>query len=238
MTTITTVAFDADDTLWRNEELFTHAQQRFFDLLSPYHDQDYIKGHLERVQIENISHFGYGIKGFTLSMIETSIGLTEGRITGYEIHQIIQLAKEMVQAPVEILNGVQAALDLLKGRVQLMIITKGDLLDQEGKVARSKLAKHFDFIEVVSEKNVQTYSELLKRYQIVPSEFLMIGNSVKSDILPVLDLGANAIHVPYHSTWVHEQVDKTTLSKYDILEANEMDSAMDILMNTYQIKGF
>ncbi|TDO96774.1 HAD family hydrolase [Marinomonas balearica] len=237
MNTITTVAFDADDTLWRNEEIFTHAQQRFFDLLTPYHDEDYIKSHLEKVQIDNISHFGYGIKGFTLSMIETAIGLTEGRINGYEIHQIIQLAKEMLKAPVEILDGVHDALASLKGKVQLMIITKGDLLDQEGKVARSKLAKYFDFIEVVSDKNPKTYSDLLDRYQIQKTEFLMIGNSLKSDILPVLDIGSNAIHVPYHSTWVHEQVDSKTLQNYDILEAKGMSRAMDLLLETYKFKG-
>lgn len=211
---ITTIALDADDTLWRNEEIFMEAQGTFIELLEPYHDKSYILSHLEGVQVRNLRHFGYGIKGFTLSMIETAIELTEGRISGHEIHQIIQLAKNMVSEPVTLLPHVQEVVEGLRGQYQLMVITKGDLLDQESKLARSGIADWFDLIEIVSDKTEESYRQILSRYQIPVDQFIMVGNSLKSDVLPVLDLGASAIHIPYHSTWVHEQVDDATLSKY------------------------
>lgn len=211
---ITTIAFDADDTLWRNEEVFMHAQECFINMLLEYHDRAYIVSHLEKIQIRNISDFGYGIKGFTLSMIETAIELTDGRILGHEIHEIIQLAKEMVAAPIHLLPNMKASLHALKNDYQLMAITKGDLLDQESKFSRSGISDLFDYIEIVSEKNPQTYLTILEKYQIHTHEFLMVGNSLKSDVLPVLDIGSMAVHIPYHSTWVHEQVDQATLDKY------------------------
>ena len=211
---ITTIAFDADDTLWRNEEIFTQAQAHFIDMLLGYHEKEYIVSHLEKVQIRNISTFGYGIKGFTLSMIETAIGLTEGRILGHEIHGIIELSKKMLEEPITLLPDVKETLLALQGKYQLMAITKGDLLDQESKFARSGIANLFDYIEIVSEKKPETYRNILDQYQINNDEFLMIGNSLKSDILPVLDIGSTAIYIPYHSTWVHEQVDEKTLQQY------------------------
>lgn len=214
---ISTIAFDADDTLWRNEEIFKEAQAHFINMLLDYHDRDFIQSHLERVQIRNIAAFGYGVKGFTLSMIETAIELTEGRILGHDIHSIIELSKEMLAAPITLLPHVKETLIALQEDYQLMAITKGDLLDQEGKFARSDIAELFDYIEIVSEKKPETYENILTQYQINKHEFLMIGNSLKSDILPVLDIGATAIYVPYHSTWVHEQVDETTLRKYEPL---------------------
>jgi len=138
---ITTIAFDADDTLWRNEDVFLSTQQHFVEMLSSYHSKEYILERLNEVQISNLSNFGYGIKGFTLSLIETAISLTEGRITGYEVHEIIQLAKQMLAAPVHMLPGIEELLRSLKGKCQLMVITKGDLLDQEGKLARSGLSE-------------------------------------------------------------------------------------------------
>ncbi|MBJ7538213.1 HAD family hydrolase [Marinomonas transparens] len=215
---IQTIAFDADDTLWRNEEIFLHAQDKFIEMLLPYHDEAFIRSHLNGIQIRNLQHFGYGIKGFTLSMIETSIELTEGRISGTEIHQIIQLARKMLASPVELLPGVEQVLAELKGKFRLMVITKGDLLDQEGKLTRSELADYFDIIEIVSDKTPYTYQQILKRYQILPESFLMVGNSLKSDILPILDIGAHALHIPYHSTWDHEQVEKEVLLQYPQLE--------------------
>ncbi|PYF84840.1 MULTISPECIES: HAD family hydrolase [Marinomonas] len=211
---IQTIAFDADDTLWRNEDIFINAQSDFISLLLPYHDEAYVRSHLAAVQIKNLEHFGYGIKGFTLSMIETAIELTEGRITGTEIHQIIELAKRMLASPVELLPGIKKVLSELKGQFNLFVITKGDLLDQESKLARSGIADYFDAIEIVSDKNSEAYEQILKRHQISADNFLMIGNSLKSDILPVLDLGARAIHVPYHSTWEHEEVSDETLLQY------------------------
>jgi putative hydrolase of the HAD superfamily len=213
-TNIRTIAFDADDTLWRNEDIFIHAQDEFMRLLLPYHDEAYIRAHLAEVQIKNLTHFGYGIKGFTLSMIETAIELTEGRISGKEIHEIIELAKRMLASPVELLDNIQDVLSKLKGHYQLLVITKGDLLDQESKLARSGIADYFDVIEVVSDKTSDAYAQILQRHKISTDQFLMVGNSLKSDILPVLDLGAQALHIPYHSTWDHEQVNDEVLLQY------------------------
>jgi putative hydrolase of the HAD superfamily len=214
---IKTIAFDADDTLWRNEDIFIHAQDEFINLLLAYHDEPYIRSHLGEVQIKNLEHFGYGIKGFTLSMIETAIELTEGRITGNEIHEIIQLAKCMLASPVELLPDIKSVLEQLKGQYRLLVITKGDLLDQESKLARSGIADYFDAIEIVSDKTSAAYQQILQRHKIPVEQFLMIGNSLKSDILPVLDLGAKALHVPYHSTWDHELVNDEILIGYQNL---------------------
>lgn len=211
---ISTIAFDADDTLWRNEEIFMKAQETFINMLTPYHDKEYISSHLGDIQIRNLSVFGYGIKGFTLSMIETAISLSEGRISGREIHDIITLAKEMVAAPIHLLPDVVDTIQALKGKYQLMVITKGDLLDQESKLARSGIADLFDYIEIVSDKNPQSYLSILNQYQIQKDSFLMLGNSMKSDVLPLLDIGVKAIHVPYHSTWAHEEVAAEDLAAY------------------------
>ncbi len=204
--TITTVAFDADDTLWANEDLFVAAQTRYTALLAPYrHDWD--AQELHATEQRNLAYFGYGIKGFTLSMIETAIQISDGAITGREIGQIIDLAREMVHAPLTLLPHVADVIPALAQTYRLMLITKGDLFDQEAKIARSGLADYFRHIEVVSEKNSSTYARILRRHDINPSEFVMIGNSLRSDILPVVALGAHAIHVPYHLTWQHEHVD-------------------------------
>ncbi|WP_438465256.1 HAD family hydrolase [Marinomonas sp. PE14-40] len=218
---ISTIAFDADDTLWRNEEIFMKAQETFINMLTDYHDEDYISSHLAEIQVRNLSLFGYGIKGFTLSMIETAIELSEGRIRGHEIHNIITLAKDMVAAPIHLLPNVVDTIKVLKGKYQLMVITKGDLLDQEGKLARSGIADLFDYIEIVSEKKPASYQEILTRYQIPKETFLMLGNSMRSDVLPLLDIGVKAIHVPYHSTWAHEQVDDNELNAYGDIETFE-----------------
>lgn len=232
-TNIKAIAFDADDTLWRNEEIFIHAQDEFIRMLMPYHDESYIRSHLNTVQIENLENFGYGIKGFTLSMIETAITLTEGRVTGTEIHEIIQLSKCMLSSPVELLPNVEGVLSSLKGHFQLFVITKGDLLDQESKLARSGVADYFDVIEIVSDKNANAYEQILQRHNVSASNFLMVGNSMKSDILPVLDVGAQALHVPYHSTWTHEEVTEDVLLNYPQLESlNDISELVVWLKNS------
>lgn len=214
---LTTIAFDADDTLWRNEDVFLSTQEYFVQMLESYHSREYILERLNEVQIENLSNFGYGIKGFTLSLLETAIVLTEGRVTGYEIHEIIQLAKQMLAAPVQLLPGIEQLLQSLKGKCQLMVITKGDLLDQEGKLARSGLSEYFDWYEVMSNKKIANYQKVFEDLQLNPSEVLMIGNSMRSDVLPVLDAGAHALHVPYHTTWSHEQVTEAELANYPMI---------------------
>ncbi|WP_421852006.1 HAD family hydrolase [Marinomonas sp.] len=227
---IQTIAFDADDTLWRNEDIFIHAQDEFINLLLSYHDEAYIRSHLGEVQINNLEHFGYGIKGFTLSMIETAIELTEGRISGSEIHEIIQLAKCMLASPVELLPNIEQVLSQLKGQFRLLVITKGDLLDQESKLARSGVADYFDAIEIVSDKAAEAYQQILQRHKFSAENFLMVGNSLKSDILPVLDIGAQALHIPYHSTWDHEKVTDETLLRYPQLTTlNDISELLDWL---------
>lgn len=203
---ITTIAFDADDTLWHNERIFLSTKDKYTSLLAEYHDKVYIERHLDATETKNIKHFGYGVKGFTLSMIETACELTEGRITGDKIKQIIQFAKEMLASPIEVLDGVKDTIESLSGEYRLMCITKGDLLDQEAKLARSGLGEYFDALEIVPRKVAQTYEDILRRHNISKDEFVMVGNSLKSDILPVIEIGAKAVFVPYETEWFHEAV--------------------------------
>jgi putative hydrolase of the HAD superfamily len=198
------IAFDADDTLWHNERLYVNAQARFAQLLSHYHNPEWIGERLYQTETHNIQHFGYGIKAFALSMIETAVELTEGRLSGQDVQALIDLAKEMLSAKVELLEHVAETIPQLAANYQLMVITKGDLLDQETKIARSGLGKYFQQVEIVSQKTPETYLRLLKKASIPPERFLMVGNSLKSDILPILELGGNAVHIPYETTWLHE----------------------------------
>ena len=198
------IAFDADDTLWHNEPLYIDIQTRFKHLLSSYHSPEWVDRKLFDTEMRNLKHFGYGIKGFTLSMIETAIELTEGRISGSEIQKIIDYAREMLETRLELIEHVEQTLAELSQSYPLMIVTKGDLLDQEAKIANSGLAQYITSIEVVSNKTQESYASILSRYKIAPQRFLMVGNSLKSDIQPVLELGGVAVHIPYHLTWVHE----------------------------------
>ena len=215
------IAFDADDTLWHTEELYVGTQDRFKQLLAPYHSAEWIDKKLFDTEMRNLAVFGYGIKGFTLSMIETAIELTEGRIGGGEIQCIIDMAREMFNAEVRLLDGVAETVAALAPRFALMIITKGDLFDQESKVARSGLGPYFEHVEIVSDKTEASYAALLKRHQVAPERFLMVGNSLRSDILPVARLGAKAVYIPYHLTWAHEMVSETQLgeNRYVTLES-------------------
>ena len=206
------IAFDADDTLWHNESIYLDTHEKFQQLLRQYHSEEWIQQRLHETEIRNLQHFGYGIKGFTLSMIETAIELSEGRVSANEIQTIIELGKEMLRAPVELLDGVASTLAQLAASYKLMLITKGDLLDQESKIARSGLGDYFSHIEVVSEKNVETYQRLAAKHNIEPAHFLMVGNSLKSDILPVIAMGGQAVYIPYHTTWVHERVAEEELA--------------------------
>jgi len=223
------IAFDADDTLWHNENLFSMTQERFYELLGRYHDREYIERNLYETEIRNLSFFGYGIKGFTISMIETAIELTEGRISGAEIREILTSAKEMTQAPIELLDGAAEAIAALAPHYRLMVITKGDLFDQESKIARSGLVEHFRHVEIVSEKTPVTYRGILDRHAIAPERFLMVGNSLKSDILPVLAVGGRAVYVPYHLTWAHEQVEhpQPQPGLYEIKHLGELPALLE-----------
>jgi putative hydrolase of the HAD superfamily len=203
---ITTIAFDADDTLWHNERIFLDAKQKLFSLLSNYHDADWINQRLDDTESHNIKHFGYGVKAFTLSMIETACELTEGRITGNEIAEIIGFARTMLATPIDLLDGVKDTIHELSHKYRLILITKGDLFDQETKLARSGLGDYFEVVEVVANKDKSTYEKLFLRHKIDVNEVVMVGNSLRSDILPVLECGGKAVHIPYETEWFHEAV--------------------------------
>jgi len=199
------IGLDGDDTLWRNEEHFAVSQEMFRSLLLPYVESDYdLDGRLAANEKANLELFGYGVKGFTLSMVETAIEVTGGRITAAEIQKLLDRGKEMLATPVELLPGVAEAVSTLSERYPLILVTKGDLFNQEQKLARSGLGDLFWRIEIVSEKDPATYRRILRRDSIDPGDFVMVGNSVRSDVLPVLAIGARAVHVPAELTWVHE----------------------------------
>ena len=202
------IAFDADDTLWHNERLYEQTQEGLVARLATYGvTRDSLVDQLYQTEGRNIQVFGYGIKSFTLSMIETAVDLTDGRISGRDVQEIINLARAQLNAPIELLEHVQETVSLLADRCHLMIITKGDLFDQENKIARSGLGNCFHDIEVVSEKTPQSYANLFNNHAIDPGTVLMVGNSLRFDILPVLELGASAVYVPYELTWEHESAD-------------------------------
>ncbi len=216
------IALDADDTLWHNETIFTLTQAKFLELLAGYHDPELIERKLYEIELRNLNNFGYGIKGFTLSMIETAIELTDGQVTGAVIQQLLDFAKAMVHAPVELLDHVAEVVPWLAERYPLMLLTKGDLFDQESKLARSGLADHFRHVEIVSDKTATSYRALFTRYQIEPARFLMVGNSLRSDILPVTALGARAVYIPYHLTWAHETVTEQDAQLHQFVELDHI----------------
>lgn len=209
------IALDADDTLWVNEPIFQQTQDKLKALLGSYTAPDQLDARLYATELRNLRLFGYGIKGFILSMIETAVELSEGRISGEEIRQIIEMGKAMLEHPVDLLDGVKEAVEELSQYYELMVITKGDLFDQENKIARSGLGDYFKRVEIVSEKEEATYQEIFSRYGIKVEEVLMVGNSLKSDVLPVCRLGGQAIHIPFHTTWEHEKVDSQQANGYD-----------------------
>lgn len=200
---IDAIALDADDTLWHNERLFQASQQAFRGLLARYHDPEWIEERLFRTEMRNLEHYGYGVKSFTLSMVETAVELTEGRVTGDEVQQILALGRDMLSAPIDVLPGVTDALDALAAW-DLLLITKGDLLDQESKLERSGLRDRFRHVHVVSRKDAATYRRLLGRHGLDPRRFVMVGDSLRSDVLPVLELGGWAMHIPQPVAWQHE----------------------------------
>ena len=223
------IAFDADDTLWNNQYLYDMTQDRFADILSPYHDRDWIIERLFQTEMRNLEYFGYGIKSFTLSMIETAIELTEGRITGGEIQNILDYCHQMLRAPIELLPGVRKVISTLAPEYDLMVITKGDLLDQESKIARSGLGDLFSAVEVVSSKTVEVYADLLQRHEISVDRFLMVGNSLRSDVLPVVALGGRAVHIQAESTWSHEEVSAEEIDNPGYFELEAITDLPDLL---------
>lgn len=209
---IKVIAFDADDTLWSNEPFFQEVEKQYTDLLKPYGTSEEISAVLFQTEMKNLRLLGYGAKAFTISMVETALQVSQQKIAAEDIRRIIDLGKSLLEMPIELLPGVKDTLKALKekGNYKLVVATKGDLLDQENKLERSGLAPYFDHIEVMSDKTEKEYRRLLSILQIDPSEFLMIGNSLKSDIQPVLSLGGYGVHVPFEVMWQHEVVDTFT----------------------------
>lgn len=206
---IEVIGFDGDDTLWHSEQLFVATQQAFRELIAPYVELDEaaLDARLVEVERANLPTFGYGVKAFTLSLLETAIEVTGGAIPSPRLREVLELGKVLLDHPVQLLDGVPEAIDALTDRYRVMLVTKGDLLHQESKIARSGLDELFWRIEIVSEKDPATYRRVLERDRIDPAAFVMVGNSVRSDILPVLDIGGRAVHVPYHLTWELEHAD-------------------------------
>jgi len=203
------IAFDADDTLWINEPYFQETERKFCVMLEDYLPQHTISKELFKTEMDNLALYGYGVKGFMLSMIETALRVSDKTITPDIIEKTIQYGKELLEKPIELLNGVEEVLQALTGKYKLVVATKGDLLDQERKLKKSKLEHYFHHIEIMSEKHESDYIKLIRHLDIKPGEFLMLGNSLKSDIMPVLAIGGHGIHIPYHTTWAHEHVEQT-----------------------------
>ncbi len=207
--TLKVIAFDADDTLFINETYFDETEKKFCGLMEDYLSHQGISQELFKVEIDNLKLYGYGIKGYILSMIEAAMTISNNAIPIEIIEKIIQYGKELLEKPIELLDGVEETLATLHGKYKLIVATKGDLLDQRRKLHNSGLGHYFHHIEVMSDKQEIDYSDLIQRLEIQPSEFFMIGNSLKSDVLPVLAIGGHAAHIPFHTTWAHEKIDHT-----------------------------
>lgn len=201
------IAFDADDTLWVNEPYYRQTEEQFYRLLGGYASQHELEQELLKTEIGNLTLYGYGIKGFVLSMMETALSISNNTISTEIVGKIIDLGKNMLNEPIELLDGVEEVLEALKSKYRLVVATKGDLLDQERKLKKSGLSHYFHHIEIMSEKDDANYIKLIRHLDIQPEELMMIGNSLKSDILPILNVGGHGTHIPYHITWAHEQIE-------------------------------
>lgn len=209
------IGFDADDTLWVNEPFYRETERQFCNILEPYFPANEANNELFKTEMQNLALYGYGAKSFILSMIETALRLSGNKITASEINKIIEIGKAQLNLPIELLGGVEMVLKKLHPHYKLIVATKGDLLDQERKLQKSGLIDYFHHIEIMSDKHENNYRKLIKHLDIEPQCFVMIGNSIKSDILPVINIGAKAIHVPYHTTWQHENDhDETDNTKF------------------------
>ncbi|MGK2864456.1 MAG: HAD family hydrolase [Chitinophagaceae bacterium] len=204
---IKVIAFDADDTLWVNEPYFQETERKFCELLEDYLPHHSVSKELFKTEIQNLSLYGYGVKGFILSMVETAIRISGKTVNIDIIEKAIQYGKDLLEKPIEILDGVEEVLQYLSPHYKLVVATKGDLLDQERKLKKSGLEHYFHHIEIMSDKQETDYKKLIKHLDIKPEHFLMLGNSIKSDILPVLAIGGHGFHIPYHTTWEHEKVE-------------------------------
>ncbi len=228
MNEIKVIAFDADDTLWVNEPYFQEVEHTFCELLSGFLPVQEISKELFKTEMSNLSLYGYGVKSFTLSMVETALRVGEGRLSPEMIGNIVGMGKSLLEKPIELLDGVEHILATLSGKYRLVLATKGDLLDQQRKLNGSGLRQYFHHVEIMHDKNEDEYRKLLHNLSVNSNEFIMVGNSLKSDILPVVSIGAKAAYVPFHTTWAHETVssDKATGGYY---EFSKLTGLLDIL---------
>jgi putative hydrolase of the HAD superfamily len=227
--TIEMIAFDADDTLWHAEVIFRDAEEKFCKILLPWQDQETIKRTLFEIETRNISRYGFGAKSYTFSMIETALVLTDKEISGKAIEKILKIGRVMLDAEFELLPGVQETLQSLVGNYPLMVITKGDLLEQTSKIYRSGLAEYFDFIEVLSNKSIESYRGIFEKLELDPRSFVMVGNSLPSDIQPILSLGGIGVHIPADTTWAHELMDDFDHSQDNFYELNHIGQLPNLL---------
>jgi putative hydrolase of the HAD superfamily len=225
------IGFDADDTLWINEPYFQETERMFCELLSDFLPSDKVSEELLKTEIQNIELYGYGAKGFMLSMIETAMRISDHKIGKPVIEKIISLGKELLNKPVILLDGIHEALEKMNSAgYKVILATKGDLLDQERKLSKSNIEKYFHHIEIMSDKKESNYRKLLSHMDIAPEDFLMIGNSLKSDIIPVLNIGGYGVYIPYHTTWAHELTELNEMSNNftEIKEISELEKILDL----------
>lgn len=230
MENLKVIAFDADDTLFINEPYFEETAEKFYNLMADYQSQHGIAQELYKTQIDNLPLYGYGIKGYIMSMIEAAVKISGGTISAKHIARIIELGKELIQQPIVLIEGVEDTLKALYGKYKLVVATKGDLKDQQRKLHNSGLGHYFHHIEIMSDKEPLNYQKLLQRLEVEPGEFLMIGNSLRSDVLPVLEVGGYACHVPFHTTWEHERIDHAVVHD-KFIEIKEVRELLDIILD-------
>lgn len=235
MSNFDVIAFDADDTLWENERLYVNAQAKLVKLLAHYHSPEWVNERMYQTEMRNLELYGYGIKAFALSMVETAVELTESRISGAELQTLVDITKEMLHAKVDLLPHTAETLSQLKTKYALMLLTKGDLFEQEKKIARSGIQDRFRYVEIVGTKTVSVYKGLLEKYTVPPERFLMVGNSLRSDILPLLELGACAIYIPHDLTWQHENASPPPAGQaryYQLDHIDQLPALLESLENT------
>jgi len=231
MKNIKVIAFDGDDTLWVNESYYQETEKQFCTLLSEYLPEGDTRKVLFKTEMENLPLYGYGAKGFMLSMMETALKISENRVEPSVLQEIIRLGKALLDKPIELLDGVKSALSTLQNHYKLVLATKGDLLDQERKLLKSGLNPFFHHIEIMSNKQKEDYGKLIRHLDIAPEEFLMVGNSLPSDIIPVVKLGGFGIHVPFHTTWQHEQIAQHNLDNSRYREIEKLSEIHELLLH-------
>ncbi|MBO4707087.1 MAG: HAD family hydrolase [Elusimicrobiaceae bacterium] len=226
---IKVISFDADDTLWQNENLFRKTECDFCKIMSPYSDKEKAIKVLWNMEVKNIPLYGYGIKAFTLDMLDAALKLSKGKLTANETKQIINLGKKLIKSPIVLFEGAENTLKKLSKKYKIVVTTKGDLLEQENKIYRSGLDRYLHHIEVMSEKNKSSYTRLLKELNIKPQEFLMVGNSIKSDILPVLAIGAKAVFIPSKFTWFYEDGNANKIPAKNFMKLDKISQLLKML---------